>query len=120
MSTTKQEVFTKMAKQHNVGAYWRIANLAKKFGVKRQTIQSAVARGDIPHKKTGCGLPLVSLESMQEWVDKSGSDSGRPYRLPTPQVSDETLRLLEEAAKKDPDLAAKLEGLKKTEKVDSK
>lgn len=97
--------------------FYRVAKLSQKFNIPRQTIQSAVARGELPSRKTGCGLPLVALTDMEEWVDKSQkSEAGRPFKTPTPTASDETLRQLLLAAEKDPELAAKIESVRKSEK----
>lgn len=109
MSTSSQGVFTQMAK---IEDYYRVTSIAEKFGIPRQTVQSAVGRGELRHKKTACGLALVSLTSMEEWMCKTQVDSRRPYKTPTPQASAETGRQLLTAAKRNPELAKKIEAAK--------
>ena len=93
--------------------YYRVTSIAKKYGLPRQTVQSAVSRGELRHKETACGLPLVCVAAMDEWVKKSHVDARRPYKTPTPQASEETGKLLLDAAKTNTELAAKIAKAKK-------
>jgi excisionase family DNA binding protein len=58
---------------------YRIANIAKLLGVPRQTVQTAVDRGDIPSETTACGLPLVKRQAVERFL------AHRPKRGPKPK-----------------------------------
>lgn len=46
----------------------RIAAAAAAVGLAKQTLDSAVRRGDVPSYPTACGLPLVRLADVKRWA----------------------------------------------------
>lgn len=66
---------------------YRIASAAKRTGVARSTIKSAVERGEIKSFKTGCGLPLVALTDVYRWYGKSNERKRGPKPAPTKKAS---------------------------------
>ena len=63
----------------NIRDYYRLAPLADLLGVPRQTLQKAVARGELPSAELGDGLSLVRLSDAREWKKQFG---GRPRGRP--------------------------------------
>lgn len=88
-----------------ISEYYRIGIMAREFDIPRQTIQSAVKRGELPHAELGCGLPVVRKSDVQAWMEEhAGREAGRPFSHPTPSTAtaDEKRRkaLMEIALKK--------------------
>lgn len=54
-----------------VSECWLIPQVAEQLGVARSTISSAVARGDIPTHRTGCGRETVLLSDVQAFLEAS-------------------------------------------------
>lgn len=57
----------------------RVAIAAKRIGKRRQLLQKEIARGKIRVIETACGLPLVSVKSVNDWADNyTPGQPGRP------------------------------------------
>ena len=57
---------------------YRVAIAAKKCGIARSSLVSAVARGEVAVEHTGCGLPLVTLQAVRAWKQAERPGPGRP------------------------------------------
>jgi hypothetical protein len=52
----------------NCGQLYRITFAAEELGLRRSTLATAIARGEIRVYQTACGLPLVTLADVREWT----------------------------------------------------
>lgn len=57
----------------------RVSNMAKKMKLPRQSIQSAIERGEIPVIQTADGLDLVTARDLKDW-SKNRPKRGRPTK----------------------------------------
>jgi hypothetical protein len=48
--------------------WWTVAALARKLGVARTTLASAVDAGHVEEAILGCGARVVRLESAEKWL----------------------------------------------------
>ncbi len=61
----------------NVKNLFRIGIVAKKTGVPRTSIMTAIDRGEIAVYHSACKLPMVTLADVQKW-GKEERPMGRP------------------------------------------
>ena len=58
--------------------------LAKAVSIPRQTIRSAIDRGEIPIYRTACGVQLVDVRNVRKWAvrwrKKGVSNGTKPKR----------------------------------------
>ena len=63
----------------DVSQLYRVASIAKKFGVSRDTLKAHVSRGNVPFVRTACGLVLVTEASVQAWIERQKGKSNEVY-----------------------------------------
>lgn len=63
---------------------YRLPAAAERSGVPRQTLLSAIQRGELVPHLTGCGMQLLTLEQIKRWqADPKRRGVGRPRKAAT-------------------------------------
>lgn len=65
---------------HEKLPFYRLSRASAKTGVPRNTIESAIDAGHIPHARTLCGLPLVRLADVREFKKNRPAVGPKPKK----------------------------------------